>query len=100
MAQCLTFQTLRVIPACTTTFCSNAPVVTNVYTITNPQPINISSCVNVLGTPAEFSADIFNLSPAEGSQIGQAILIVWALAYAYRLIIKHIKESEIQNEIS
>lgn len=70
------------------------------YIVQNPQPDNVSDCLHILVNPTEISSEILNLTPVQGSQIGGAIILVWAIAFAYRAAIHALKtnESENQNE--
>lgn len=42
----------------------------------------------------EITLPVLNLSPAEGAAISSAILLVWAVAWAFRVLIQTIKSSD------
>lgn len=42
----------------------------------------------------EITLPVLNLSPEEGAQISSAILLVWALAWAFRALIQMLKTSD------
>lgn len=42
----------------------------------------------------EITLPVLNLSPAEGAQIASAILAVWAVAWAFRMLIKAVQTSD------
>lgn len=42
----------------------------------------------------EITLPVLNLSPAEGAAISSAILLVWAVAWAFRVLIQTIKTSD------
>lgn len=42
----------------------------------------------------EITLPVLNLSPQEGAQIASAILAVWAVAWAFRMLIRTLKTSD------
>ena len=42
----------------------------------------------------EITLPLLDLSPAEGAQIGSAILLVWAVAWSFRVLVQTIKFSD------
>lgn len=42
----------------------------------------------------EITLPVLNLSPAEGAAISSAVLLVWAVAWAFRVLIQTIKSSD------
>ena len=42
----------------------------------------------------EITLPVLNLSPAEGAAIASAILAVWAVAWAFRVLVQTIKSSD------
>lgn len=70
------------------------------YVLTNPQPVEYTACTHILVNPTEISSDIFNITAAQGGEIGGAIVLVWAVAFAYRAAIQalNFNESEKENE--
>jgi hypothetical protein len=42
----------------------------------------------------EITLPVLNLSPAEGAEIASAILAVWAVAWAFRMLIQTVKTSD------
>lgn len=67
------------------------------FVVTNPQPVEYTSCTFILVNPTEISSEIFNLTAEQGSQIGTAIILVWAIAFAYRAAIHALKSDESEN---
>lgn len=67
------------------------------FVISNPQPEIYTSCTFILVNPTEIESDIFNLTPEQGSEIGGAIMLVWAIAFAYRAAIHALKSDESEN---
>lgn len=61
-------------------------VVAGALQLVNPQPADLSACSIVVGSYSEMSSELTRLSPAEGSQIAGAILLVWAGAWVVRSI--------------
>lgn len=53
-----------------------------------PQPVDTSACGLVLVSGQEANASPWALTVEQGSQIGSAILVVWALAFAFRMVIR------------
>ncbi|CAN7258751.1 hypothetical protein LJR129_001129 [Acidovorax sp. LjRoot129] len=42
----------------------------------------------------EITLHVLNLSPAEGAAISSAVLLVWAVAWAFRTLIQTIKSTD------
>lgn len=42
----------------------------------------------------EITLPVLDLSPAEAAQISSAILLVWAVAWAFRVLVQSIKTSD------
>lgn len=42
----------------------------------------------------EITLPLLDLSPVEGAQIGSAILLVWAVAWSFRVLVQTIKLSD------
>jgi hypothetical protein len=70
------------------------------FVLTNPQPVEYTACTYILVNPTEISSEIFNLTAAQGGLIGGAIVLVWAVAFAYRAAIQALQtnEREYENE--
>lgn len=56
-----------------------------VYAV-SPQPAEVSSCGMVIVSADSVLNTPWALTPEQGSQIGAAVLLVWAVAYTFRLI--------------
>ncbi|AEV26905.1 hypothetical protein ACLSSQ_09155 [Azospira sp. APE16] len=53
------------------------------------QPADLTACSLVVMSGSEFvsaQASPWNLTPEQGSQIGGAILVLWALAWVFRIL--------------
>jgi hypothetical protein len=66
--------------------------------VANPQPADLSNCSAVVLSGAEFqglaTADIFNISVADGLTIATAIVGVWAIGWVFRALILTLKETD------
>lgn len=51
-----------------------------------PQPVSVIECGLVVSSGAAAVASPFHLTVEEGAQIGFAVLLIWALAYGFRLL--------------
>jgi len=54
------------------------------YSVANPQPTNINSCVYVIAQPVEVQPAIWALTAEQGTQLSVAILTLWAVAWVWR----------------
>lgn len=59
----------------------------SVYVV-DPQPADSSVCGLVLVSGLEAHSSPWNLTLEQGSQVGGAILVVWALAFVFRMFIR------------
>lgn len=59
---------------------------------------DISQCVYVLATPQDIALNKFTLTADQGLQIATAIGILWATAYAFRVIGQFLKSLSNQEE--
>lgn len=60
----------------------------------DPQPADTSTCAYVVGSTAEFQGlanPFYSLSADEGALIAGAILALWAVGYAFRVLIQFLK---------
>jgi hypothetical protein len=51
-----------------------------------------SACTVTVDIQAQFPP--FNLSESDGAQIAGAILAVWAVAWAFRALVRHLRSSD------
>lgn len=63
-----------------------------------PQPVDFSTCSLVVGSYSELSADLFQITPAQGAEIGGSILLIWAIAWAFRMVVRSIVIVDERNE--
>lgn len=56
--------------------------------LVDPQPVDLTTCASVLVSGSDAINSPFALTPEQGSEIGGAILGVWAVAYVFRVIIR------------
>lgn len=56
--------------------------------VVDPQPVDTSACGLVLVSGHEANSSPWALTPEQGSQVGVAILLVWALAFSFRVVIR------------
>lgn len=57
----------------------------------DPQPVEVSACALVLSSGGELGANPFNLSQADGEAIAWAVVVVWAIGFAWRAVIQTLK---------
>lgn len=62
--------------------------------LVNPQPADMSACQMVVGSYSEMSSELTRLSPTEGAQIAGAILLLWAIAWTIRVIVRTLNVDE------
>lgn len=58
-----------------------------VYAVT-PQPADVSACGMVIVSADSVMNTPWALTPEQGSQIGASILLVWAVAFSFRMIVR------------
>lgn len=65
----------------------------------DPTETNVTTCPYVVTTGAESGfASLFDLTPEEASLIAAAIALVWAIAWGFRLLGRHITHEERFND--
>lgn len=77
--------------------CLQQNATTGALEVMNPQPSDITTCTLVSGTYSEFTAgsELFQLTPAQGADIGAGIALVFAIAFGYRVLARQItRESD------
>lgn len=62
--------------------------------LVTPQPADMSACQTVVGSYSEMSSELTRLSPTEGAQIAGAILLIWAIAWTIRVIVRTLNVDE------
>lgn len=62
--------------------------------VVDPQPADTSACGLVLVSGLEAASSPWALTPEQGSEIGGAVLLVWALAYVFRVLIRVLNVDE------
>lgn len=73
--------------------CVAVDVSGSVYVV-DPQPADTSACGLVIGSGLEAHSSPWALTLEQGSQIGGAILAVWALAFVFRMVIRALNVDE------
>lgn len=63
-------------------------VVAGVVHVVNPQPSDLSACSLVAGSYSETVSELMQISPEQGASISAAIMLVWAVAWVFRQIIR------------
>lgn len=66
----------------------------NGLVLVTPQPSDLSTCQMVVGSYSEMSSELTRLSPTEGAQIAGAILLIWAIAWTIRVIVRTLNVDE------
>lgn len=61
--------------------------------VQNPQPANLSECGMVVLSGSEALGNPFALSAEDGAAISAAIITIWAVAFAARVVIQIVKGS-------
>lgn len=69
------------------TVCAQVDLNGAVYVV-DPQPVDTSACGLVLVSGHQANSSPWALTVEQGSQIGSAILVVWALAFVFRMVIR------------
>ena len=62
--------------------------------VVEPQPVDTASCGLVIVSGQEASSSPWALTLEQGSQVGGSILLVWALAFAFRVVIRALNVDE------
>lgn len=62
--------------------------------VVQPQPVDTAACGLVLVSGQEANSSPWFLTLEQGSQVGGAILLVWALAFAFRVVIRALNVDE------
>ena len=62
--------------------------------VVDPQPVDTSACGLVLVSGLEAASSPWSMTPEQGSEIGGAVLLVWALAYAFRVVARALNVDE------
>lgn len=64
--------------------------------LVDPPPVNpdATTCPYVVASFQESSADVMRITPEQGGQLGAAVLLVWAVAFVFRLSIKALSTGE------
>lgn len=62
--------------------------------VVDPQPAETSGCGLVVVSGLEAGSSPWALTPEQGSEIGGAVLLVWALAYVFRILIRSLNVDE------
>lgn len=62
--------------------------------VVDPQPTDTSGCGLVLVSGLEASQSPLSLTVEQASQLGGAILLVWGVAYVFRVLARFLSQSE------
>lgn len=62
--------------------------------VVDPQPVDTAGCGLVLVSGQEAASSPWLMTPEQGSEIAGAILVVWALAYVFRVCIRALNVDE------
>lgn len=68
--------------------------------VVDPQPVDTAACGLVIVSGLEAHASPWALTLEQGSQIGGAILAVWALAFVFRMVIRALNVDQIGDSTS
>lgn len=67
------------------TICVQVDTDGTIYAV-QPQPAEVSACSYVLVSGDAALNSPFALTPEQGAQVGGAVLLVWAVAYVFRVL--------------
>lgn len=62
--------------------------------VVDPQPADTSACGLVLVSGQEAATSPWSMTPEQGSEIAGAVLLIWALAYVFRVCIRALNVDE------
>lgn len=62
--------------------------------VVDPQPVDTAACGLVIVSGQEANASPWSMTPEQGSEIAGAVLVVWALAYVFRVCIRALNVDE------
>lgn len=62
--------------------------------VVDPQPVDTAACGLVIVSGLEAHSSPWALTLEQGSQVGGAILAVWALAFVFRVVIRSLNVDE------
>lgn len=62
--------------------------------VVDPQPVDTAACGLVLVSGLEANSSPWSVTVEQGSQIGGAILLVWGLAFVFRVVIRALNVDE------
>jgi len=66
--------------------------------LVEPQPVDLSNCSIVVGNYGEMSSELTRISPTEGAQIAGAILLVWAIGWAFRMVARSLNVDDKESQ--
>jgi hypothetical protein len=58
------------------------------FQLQSPQPDDYTACTYLIVQPSELQPDLWNITPAQGLDIGLAMALCLAIGFAYRMIVK------------
>ena len=62
--------------------------------LVDPQPADTSACGLVLVSGLEAASSPWSMTPEQGAEIGGAVLLVWAVAYVFRVVARSLNVDE------
>lgn len=66
--------------------------------VVTPQPADVSTCTAVLVVPGEMANNPFAITAEQGTEIGGAIFLLWAVAWAFATVAKALNTSHVEKE--
>lgn len=75
------------------TICVQVDTDGTIYAV-QPQPVEVSACSYVLVSGDAALNSPFSLTPEQGAQVGGAVLLVWAVAYVFRVLARVLNVDE------
>lgn len=75
------------------TICVQVDTDGTIYAV-QPQPAEVSACSYVLVSGDAALNSPFALTPEQGAQVGGAVLLVWAVAYVFRVLARVLNVDE------
>ena len=80
--------------------CVQQNATTHALEVMNPQPTDKSTCTMIVGSFTESGGSLFSLTESQGAEIGIAMFAALAVAFAFRMVVRAIQETDSEKESS
>ena len=78
--------------------CVQQNATTHALEVMNPQPTDKSTCTLIVGSFTESGGSLFSLTESQGAEIGVAMFAALAIAFAFRMVVRAIQETDSEKE--